>query len=275
MEGPLRAEAYNERYPVFGPGREEFSLALQEQVAHMQEQLARKAIEHVEVLKDFQLETRHATDLHRRVNNLSNQLRVAEQVANTDALTDVANLRGLNYWGEHVYEEKMFLNEGQCTFALMTFDISRFKEVNEVLGHDVGDVLLRRFAVVLKSSLRTSYDAVERDERRVGFVQDHVVGRLGGDEFGVCLDLNHSDITTVEPVVERIAQRIHTGFMETTTEERGMIKDRKQFNESLRGLLELHYHVTFNEPNEPFADFLERAKAAINSSKAKIKSQEA
>lgn len=62
--------------------------------------------------------------------------------------------------------------------GLLYVDIDRFKSINDALGHQVGDVILRSFAARLRQSVRV-IDAV---------------ARLGGDEFAVLLEhLTHAD----------------------------------------------------------------------------------
>ena len=57
-------------------------------------------------------------------------------------------------------------------FATLFIDLDGFKQVNDRLGHDCGNDVLKRVAEILHSELRTT----------------DVAGRLGGDEFAVCLD---------------------------------------------------------------------------------------
>lgn len=59
---------------------------------------------------------------------------------------------------------------GKC-LALLVLDIDHFKEINESLGHQVGDEVLKEIAARLARTLRTS----------------DTVARLGGDEFGLLL----------------------------------------------------------------------------------------
>lgn len=75
--------------------------------------------------------------------------------------------------------------------GLLVLDIDRFKEVNDTVGHDAGDFLLRVFS-----------------ERLAGVVRrTDAVARLGGDEFAVILpDLTRSE--DVEPIAQAILARL-------------------------------------------------------------------
>ncbi len=66
-------------------------------------------------------------------------------------------------------------------FAVMFLDFDRFKEVNDGLGHDVGDELLRQIAGRLQNELR-GLDTVARR------AEDCTAARLGGDEFVILLE---------------------------------------------------------------------------------------
>jgi diguanylate cyclase (GGDEF)-like protein len=87
--------------------------------------------------------------------------------------------------------EKRLLADGSAAVLLM--DVDRFKEVNDTLGHDVGDRLLREVGRRLRQ--------VERGET--------VVARLGGDEFAVLLG---GDDVHIEGMVARITRDMSRPF---------------------------------------------------------------
>ncbi|MBC8998129.1 bifunctional diguanylate cyclase/phosphodiesterase [Pseudomonas sp. N40(2020)] len=111
----------------------------------------------------------------RRVNALLSQLDQArmslQQVANYDALTNLINRRGFN----QIFAEKLSqkTTEGGM-LAVMFLDIDHFKRINDSLGHDAGDALLKVIANHIKSSVRSHED---------------VVARFGGDEFCILIGL--------------------------------------------------------------------------------------
>jgi diguanylate cyclase (GGDEF)-like protein len=92
-----------------------------------------------------------------------------ERQAMTDALTGLPNRKRLAERAAEAFEEA--LDGGSPGPALLLFDLDRFKEVNDTLGHHVGDHLL----VLVGSRLTAAVREVD------------TVARLGGDEFAVLL----------------------------------------------------------------------------------------
>ncbi|WP_380784295.1 putative bifunctional diguanylate cyclase/phosphodiesterase [Sphingomonas sp. R86520] len=90
------------------------------------------------------------------------------RLAYTDALTGLANRERMRNALERLLLARQ---SGFHPTALLLLDLDRFKAVNDTLGHQTGDELLRRVA--------------QRIQRVVG--TDGAVGRLGGDEFKVIL----------------------------------------------------------------------------------------
>nr|WP_229499297.1 EAL domain-containing protein [Pseudoduganella ginsengisoli] len=104
--------------------------------------------------------------------------------ANFDTLTGLPNRR---MFGERLRQEMKKSDRTQLPMALVFIDLDGFKEVNDTLGHDMGDVLLKEVAARLGNCVRGT----------------DTVARLGGDEFTVILaELNDP------PDVLRIAQEI-------------------------------------------------------------------
>lgn len=104
-------------------------------------------------------------------------------LARTDVVTGLANRMGLN----DALSEAMLRYEGNRQFALIWIDLDRFKEVNDLLGHQVGDGVLREVA------------------RRLGEMchQKAVVSRFGGDEFVLFTPIANDEDAS------RIANEIH------------------------------------------------------------------
>ena len=103
-----------------------------------------------------------------------------------DVLTGLPNRR---YFEEHVQE--VTAGRRGSRSAVMLMDLNRFKEVNDTLGHGVGDQLLREIARRLEHVSR----------------RGDIVARLGGDEFGVLV----ADIEGEEEAVA-VARRLMEQF---------------------------------------------------------------
>ena len=92
------------------------------------------------------------------------------RLARSDALTGLANRLVFVEAIEHVTAiVKRGISRGGKTFAVLYLDLNHFKDVNDTLGHPVGDELLKAVAGRLRSAVRNC----------------DVVARFGGDEFAV------------------------------------------------------------------------------------------
>ena len=106
------------------------------------------------------------------------------RLAHYDQLTSLPNRTLLRERVEHALARAVRAGTGVATLVL---DMDRFKEINDMLGHDVGDKLLVEVAQRIRAAVR------EQD----------TVARLGGDEFAVVLE-GVSEAKEVLPVIERI-----------------------------------------------------------------------
>jgi diguanylate cyclase (GGDEF)-like protein/PAS domain S-box-containing protein len=103
--------------------------------------------------------------------DMSQQHQAAEEIyylAFYDRLTDLPNRRLLM---DYLKQALMISTRSGQHGALVLLDLDHFKQLNDTMGHAVGDELLRQVAVRLKASVR------ESDQ----------IARLGGDEFVVLL----------------------------------------------------------------------------------------
>ena len=122
--------------------------------------------------------------LVRRVQRQNLQL---EELSRRDGLTGLFNRR---HWQEHAEARlRAFQQRGEPA-TLMLLDVDRFKEINDRLGHAVGDDVLRAISHLLLTT------RIARDEQ---------VGRLGGDEFVVALAWSMAE---AEVAAERLRAKV-------------------------------------------------------------------
>ncbi|MGE5467758.1 MAG: diguanylate cyclase [Ignavibacteria bacterium] len=115
------------------------------------------------------------------------EMRALEQEAHTDGLTHVAN-RG-HFLDRAVYEFARSRRYGH-PLSVWMLDLDHFKVVNDTHGHAAGDAVLRAFVGICQQTLR-DWD---------------VMGRLGGEEFGVLLP--ETDARQALLVAERLRQAV-------------------------------------------------------------------
>jgi diguanylate cyclase (GGDEF)-like protein len=106
-------------------------------------------------------------------------------LANHDALTGLPNRR---QFAERLAEALAAAQPAGETAAVLLIDLDHFKKVNDTLGHQAGDALLRLAAARIRGCLRG----------------DDLLARLGGDEFAVLL---RGDLARQGPL-EAVARRI-------------------------------------------------------------------
>jgi diguanylate cyclase (GGDEF)-like protein/PAS domain S-box-containing protein len=126
--------------------------------------------------------------------DISQRKRMEQQLAHSathDALTDLPNRMLFNDRLNMAIEQA---DINQSKVAIMMLDLDRFKEVNDTLGHDVGDILLQAVGSRLKNTLRNS----------------DTVARMGGDEFMLILPN-----VMLAKNADSIAEKILVGFQKT------------------------------------------------------------
>lgn len=136
-------------------------------------------------------------ELESRIEKRTNQLRKSQErlkhQVNTDVLTNLPNRRFvLNYL------RKVLSDADDKQICVMLIDLDNFKQVNDTLGHAVGDELLQQ--------------AAERLKRDIG--SGDVVARLGGDEFLIVSIIADGDTDNKKKleITNRILHRFKSPF---------------------------------------------------------------
>jgi diguanylate cyclase (GGDEF)-like protein len=106
--------------------------------------------------------------------DLSQIKEVLKQLATRDPLTGLVNRRIIEDQLPHMVTQHQSENQ---SLGLIYFDLDGFKPINDILGHDVGDVLLKQIATTVQTAVRS----------------DDIVARVGGDEFVVVLNRIESE----------------------------------------------------------------------------------
>jgi diguanylate cyclase (GGDEF)-like protein len=110
--------------------------------------------------------------LETKVEQRTRQLKLAnielKALANNDSLTNTFNRHGLQQYIQVAFES---YRRSQNLFCIVLIDYDHFKEINDIYGHDVGDIVLLTGADLIKSGMR------EQDK----------LARWGGEEFLILL----------------------------------------------------------------------------------------
>ncbi|MBA3059460.1 MAG: GGDEF domain-containing protein [Gammaproteobacteria bacterium] len=115
------------------------------------------------------------------------------RLAREDTLTQLPNRRQFHERGLQAFAQAQ---RQSASFTAVFFDLDRFKEVNDTLGHDTGDALLAGVARVIREQVRAS----------------DIPGRLGGDEFALLLPNMNAQAASV--YVEKLRERLLAAMQE-------------------------------------------------------------
>lgn len=129
------------------------------------------------------------------VANIENQEKIL-RLSRLDALTGLYN--------QNVYDQYLRSPVDEETVGVLFFDVDGLKRINDELGHEHGDLLLRRCAESLQSLF---------DENCHGF-------RIGGDEFLVVVDTDDPDV--LEKKAEQWRKAIERINLENRTRHKGL-----------------------------------------------------
>ena len=136
--------------------------------------------------------------IHRRVSLFSDitEKKNSEELiwtqANFDYLTKLPNRR---MFRDRLSQDIKKAHRGNSKLALLFLDLDRFKEINDTLGHDLGDMLLVEAAQRISACIRES----------------DTVARLGGDEFTIILT-ELEETSSVDRIADDIIQALNQPF---------------------------------------------------------------
>jgi diguanylate cyclase (GGDEF)-like protein len=110
------------------------------------------------------------------------------RLSTTDSLTNIYNRRYMFELGDKAY---LAAKRYKRNLSVLMTDIDFFKKFNDTYGHNTGDEVLRAVANTLSKSVRQNID---------------VVGRYGGEEFGVILP--ETDLESAKQLAERLRKNV-------------------------------------------------------------------
>jgi diguanylate cyclase (GGDEF)-like protein len=125
----------------------------------------------------------------------------SDYLANHDLLTGLPNRRAFQ---EELRNRVEQAADTDRAVALLFIDLDKFKEVNDTLGHDAGDDLLKTVASLLDAAMR----------------ENDIAARLGGDEFAIIVDLPRS---TGAKSAANLAERVRLSLQIPTPSPKGDI----------------------------------------------------
>ena len=132
--------------------------------------------------------------------NLNTSQQQVKQLAYYDELTGLPNRITLRH------ELDAMINKCQRSnghFAVVFIDLDNFKDINDTLGHDMGDILLKEVSRIIVENIRTDDYVVRQRESLEPESKPTLVARLGGDEFTLLLG-DIENIKLISGIVKRL-----------------------------------------------------------------------
>lgn len=192
----------------------------------------------ITAVKDDKGEITHYVENFNDITDYVEALAESERLAYFDSLTELPNRRQLT---DRLRESLSAATRHKHFGAVMFIDLDHFKNINDAVGHSVGDLVLQQVAQRLTQILR----------------QEDTVSRLGGDEFVVLISNVSTDRTRAAERASMIAEKIQQEL-------------RKPYEVD-----DHEFHITptigitfFPEQQETVDDVLKQADAAMYRAKA-------
>jgi diguanylate cyclase (GGDEF)-like protein/PAS domain S-box-containing protein len=127
--------------------------------------------------------------------DISERKKYELQLAHTATHDSLTTLPNRVYYNNVLDKTIRLAKRNQYKFGVLFIDLNYFKEVNDTLGHEVGDLLLREVAQRILGSLR----------------EEDTVARLGGDEFAIILN-ELRDAGDALIIIEKIVESVERPF---------------------------------------------------------------
>jgi diguanylate cyclase (GGDEF)-like protein/PAS domain S-box-containing protein len=201
------------------------------------------AYQTITAVKDDTGRVTHFVENFNDITDYVEALAETERLAYFDSLTELPNRRQLS---ERLAESLASAKQHKVFGAVMFIDLDHFKNINDAVGHSVGDLVLQQVSKRLLRILR----------------EEDTISRLGGDEFVVLVPSISSDKTEAQTQATLIAEKIQRDLR------------------SLYYLDDHEFHITptigvtlFPEKQDSVDDVLKQADTAMYRAKAEGRNQ--
>lgn len=167
-------------------------------------------------------------EVKQRTEELHEKNKLLAKIAETDPLTQLFNRHKLY---ESLSQQLEYAGQGHQGFTIILLDIDNFKAINDSFGHNVGDLVLKEFASILRAVCQGS----------------EIVGRWGGEEFLIICP--QSDLESTIRLAEKL--RVHV--------------EQQSFPEV--GCVTASFGVSMYQVNDNAESLLERTDVALYQAK--------